>query len=124
MMNNLCEANFEIKVDELTNVISYLILVCIPYSCIHRIVCFYHICKENQIEVVHMLELLVIEKLHFLTFSVRFLFFAFWFFLRSVYLLLAVLGLCCCVQAFYSCSKCGASLHCDAWAAHCGGLFC
>ena len=81
MMNNLCDANFEIKVDELTNVISYLILICVPYSCIHRIVCFYHIRKENQIEVVHMLELLVTEKLHFLIFSVRFLgFFCLFFF--------------------------------------------
>ena len=74
MMKNLCEANFEIKVDELTNVISYLILICITYSCIHRIVSFYHTCKENQIEVVHMLELSVSEKLHFLMFSVRFFF--------------------------------------------------
>lgn len=48
MMNNLCEANFEIKVDKLTSVISYLILICTLCTCIHRIACSYHMCKENQ----------------------------------------------------------------------------
>ena len=42
-----------------------------------------------------------------------------------VYLfILAALGLCCCVQAFSSCGRVGATLCCCAWASHCGGFSC
>ena len=37
---------------------------------------------------------------------------------------LAVLGLCCCAQAFSSCGERGATLHCGAGASHCGGFSC
>ena len=38
-----------------------------------------------------------------------------------IYLFLAVLGLCCCAQAF---SSCGTTLHCGARASHCGDFSC
>ena len=44
------------------------------------------------------------------------------FFLRFIYLFLAVLGLRCCTQAFSSCCNGGCSLAGDAQASHCGGL--
>ena len=39
-----------------------------------------------------------------------------------IYLFLAVLGLYCCMPAFPSCSKQGATLNCSAWASHCSGF--
>ena len=39
-----------------------------------------------------------------------------------IYLCLAVLGLRCCLWAFSSCGKRGATFHCSAWASHCGGF--
>ena len=39
-----------------------------------------------------------------------------------IYLFLAVLGLRCCTQAFSSCVR--VTLHCGAWASHCGGFSC
>ena len=41
-----------------------------------------------------------------------------------IYLFLAALGLQCCARAFSSCSERGATLHCGAWASHCGGFSC
>ena len=40
------------------------------------------------------------------------------------YLFLAVLGLCCCTQAFSSCSKWGLLSKCMAWASHCSSFSC
>ena len=40
------------------------------------------------------------------------------------YLFLAVLGLCCCTQAFSSCGEQGATLRCGARASHCSGFSC
>ena len=44
------------------------------------------------------------------------------FFFNFIYLFLAVLGLRCCSRAFSSCGEGGATLHCGAWASHCGVL--
>ena len=41
-----------------------------------------------------------------------------------VYLFLAVLGLCCCAQAFSSCGERGATLRCGARASHYRGFSC
>ena len=38
------------------------------------------------------------------------------------YLFLAALGLCCCAQAFSSCSKQGLLSNCGVWASHCRGF--
>ena len=38
--------------------------------------------------------------------------------------ILAVLGLCCCARAFLQLQRAGATLHCGAWASHCGGFSC
>ena len=39
---------------------------------------------------------------------------------------MAVLGLCCCTWAFSSCGegRARSTLHCGAWASHCGGFSC
>ena len=47
-----------------------------------------------------------------------------WVFIYLFIYLMAALGLRCCVQAFSSCSKRGASLCCGARASHCGGSSC
>ena len=52
------------------------------------------------------------------------IFFFFYCFLKFLIYFLAVSGLCCCAQAFSSCSKCGATLHHGARASHCGGFSC
>ena len=45
-------------------------------------------------------------------------------FIYFIYLLLAALGLRCCVQAFSTCGEWGATLRCGAQASHCGGFSC
>ena len=40
-----------------------------------------------------------------------------------IYLFLAVLGLCCCTQAFLVAVS-GATLHCSVWASYCSSLTC
>ena len=39
-----------------------------------------------------------------------------------IYLLLAVLGLCCCIWIFSSCREWGQLLSCSVWASHCHGF--
>ena len=39
-----------------------------------------------------------------------------------IYLFLAALGLCCCMQSFSSCGERGLLLRCGVRASHCGGL--
>ena len=41
---------------------------------------------------------------------------------KFYYLFLALLGLCCCMRAFSSCSEQGLFSSCGAWAPHCSGL--
>ena len=53
-----------------------------------------------------------------------FFFLVFNFIYLSIYLFLAVLGLCCCTQAFSSCGEPGATLCCGALTSHCGGFAC
>ena len=43
---------------------------------------------------------------------------------QFVNLTLAALGLCCCMQAFCSCSEQKLLFSHGAWASHCGGVFC
>ena len=43
---------------------------------------------------------------------------------ETTFLLLAALGLCCCVRAFPSCGEQGAPLPCGSWASHCSGFSC
>ena len=43
---------------------------------------------------------------------------------KFIILFLAALGLRCCMQAFLWLWRAGATLHCGAWASHCGGLSC
>ena len=45
-----------------------------------------------------------------------------WFFKKSIYLFLAMLGFHCCTWAFFSCSKWGLLSSCGALASHCGGF--
>ena len=45
-------------------------------------------------------------------------------YLTSFYLFLVALGLCCCAQAFFSCSKQGLLSSFGARASHCGGFSC
>lgn len=40
----------------------------------------------------------------------------------TIYLFMAALGLLCCTRAFSSCGEQGFTLHCRAWASHCGGF--
>ena len=49
---------------------------------------------------------------------------AFLSFLKSIYLFLAVLGLCCHTWAFSSYGEWGLLSTCDAWASHCSGFSC
>ena len=44
--------------------------------------------------------------------------------LKNVYLFLVVLGLCCCIQAFSSCSEQGLLFSRVAWTSHCDGFSC
>ena len=43
---------------------------------------------------------------------------------KFIYLFLAALGLRCCLWAFSSCGKRGATHRCGARASHCGGFLC
>ena len=43
---------------------------------------------------------------------------------KFIYLFLAVLGLRCCVWAFYSCGEQQLLFHCSTQASHCGGFSC
>ena len=47
-----------------------------------------------------------------------------YYLLFIIYYFFTVLGLRCCVQAFFSCGKQGATLLCSAQASHCGGFSC
>ena len=49
---------------------------------------------------------------------------SFFIYINLFVYLLAVLGLCCCVEAFSSCGEQGLLFHCGARASHCGGFSC
>ena len=53
-----------------------------------------------------------------------FFFLSFLLFKKIIYLLLAMLHLCCYVWAFSSCGERGLLYSCSAWAYHCYGFFC
>ena len=41
-----------------------------------------------------------------------------------LFIILASLGLCCCLWSFSSCGWAGPTLSCGVWASHCGGFSC